>query len=448
MKTTESPITAVDPLMSSLIQGEKRRQQTTLMMIPSENHPSLAVEQALSSKLGSKYSEGYPKRRYYQGQEFADKIEILTQDRARELFEVPHVNVQPLSGSPANFAVYTALLEPGDTIMGLSLDAGGHLTHGARASATSQFFHSVPYGAREDGYIDYDGLEKLAQEHHPKIIVAGITAYSRVLEWQRFADIAHGVGAYLMADIAHLAGLVVGRSYPSPVPFVDVVTTTTHKTLRGPRGAMIMVTEKGLSRDEEMGDKIDKAVFPGLQGGPHMNTIAAIGVALKEATSLEFADYASQVVINARVLAKELDNQGLNLVTGGTDSHLLLIDLRNMNLTGNTVAEGLEKAGIVVNRNSIPHDPNPPFYPSGLRLGTPALTSRGMKDEQLRDIGIYISNVIGDLSQAKSDLGLTLEDERKAAGRKRIIEAAKAIPEVGEQILALCKRFPLKKVYI
>lgn len=439
---------AADPAMFALIESERVRQETTLMMIPSENHPSMAVEHALSSKLGSKYSEGYPGRRYYQGQEVADQVESLAQERAKALFGVPHVNVQPYSGSPANFAVYDALLDPGDTIMGLSLDAGGHLTHGARASATSKYFNSESYGVTQDGYIDYEELEKLAYQERPQIIVAGTTAYPRVLDWKRFAEIADSVGAYLLADISHVAGLVAGGAYPSPVPFVDVVTTTTHKTLRGPRGAMIMVTEKGFSKDENMGKWIDKAVFPGLQGGPHMNTIAAIGVALHEASTEQFREYAHQVVANAVALARGLTSSGFDLVTGGTDSHLILVDLRNTRLLGNTVAEGLEKAGIVANRNAIPNDPNPPFYPSGLRLGTPAVTSRGMSEEETVQIAHFITRVVKNLQEAKeTPVGTRLDDERDSATRRRIITEAGEIRYVRENVAFLCRIFPLKSSY-
>ncbi len=438
----------VDREIWELIKKERRRQETTLMMIPSENIASRAVEEAVGSCLGNKYAEGYPKKRYYQGQEFVDDLEALVQERAKKLFGVPYVNVQPYSGSPANLAVYFAVLKPGEKIMGLALSSGGHLTHGASFNASSVFFKSVPYTVGKDGYIDYDALEKLAKKERPKVIVAGTTAYPRLLDWKRFAKIADKVGAYLMADIAHVAGLVVGGAYPSPVPFVHIITTTTHKTLRGPRGAMIMVTEKGLEKDPELPKKINKAIIPGLQGGPHLNTIAGIGVALKEAESPKFKKYAKKVVENAKVLAEELLKYDFNLVTGGTDSHLILIDLRNKGVLGNTAAEGLEAAGIIVNRNSIPFDPNPPFYPSGIRLGTPGITSRGMGNREMKKIARFISEVIEDLSKLKALMGVEDRKERKRAIREKIISKSKAVKKVKKEVLELCKKFSIKEVYV
>lgn len=437
----------VDPQVAELVEREDRRQADTLMMIPSENTPSRAVMQALATNFSNKYAEGYPGKRYYQGNEVVDDLERLAQERAKILFDVPYVNVQPLSGSPANLAVYVGLLQPGDTFMGLSLEAGGHLTHGAKASATSKFFHSESYGLKPDGYIDYDALEQKAMKVKPKIIVAGTTAYPRRLDWLRFREIADKSDAILMADIAHLAGLVVGEAYPSPVPYVDVVTTTTHKTLRGPRGAIIMVTERGLTRDSEMGNKIDKAVFPGLQGGPHENTIAAIAVALYEASASAFREYAVQIVKNARALAEGLTSDGLELVTGGTDSHLVLVDLRNTGLLGNTVAEGLEAAGIVVNRNTIPFDPNPPYFPSGIRLGTPALTSRDMREEQMRLIAFWISEAVGDLSNTKAGLHISGDGERDRSNRDAIIAGSEFLPRIRTQVETLCQEFPIKETY-
>lgn len=438
----------VDPEIAAAVEGEARRQQTTLMMIASENHPSFAVEEAVGSKLGSKYSEGYPSRRFYQGQQYADKVEATAIDRAKKLFRVPYVNVQPYSGSPANLEVLIALLKPRDTIMGLSLDSGGHLTHGATASQTSKLFNSVQYGVTEEGLIDYDNLERYAKVYLPRIIIAGTTAYSRVLDWERFADIAKRTNAILMADIAHVAGLIVGDAYPSPVPYVDVVTTTTHKTLRGPRGAMIMVTEQGLSKDPEMAKKIDSIVFPGLQGGPHMNSIAGIAVALQEASTPQFKEYAAQVVKNAQMLARRLREHNFDIITGGTDSHLILIDLRSRGILGRTVAEGLERAGIDVNRNATPDDPNPPFYPSGLRLGTAAITSRGMKEREMKIIADCIGAVVSNLASSKRSLKLGDDFEKRSAKREEVINhASGTILAVKDQTLQLCEGFPIPKTY-
>ena len=388
-------LNTVDPQIAKLIEEEKRRQEKTLMMIPSENYASPAVLVALGSVTQNKYAEGYPGRRYYQGNEIIDQIENLAQKRAQRLFGVPHVNVQPYSGSPANSAVYFALLEPQDKIMGLSLNSGGHLTHGhPKITFSGRYFQSIRYEVGEDGLLDYERIEKQAEAEKPKIIVVGTTAYPRILDFKRFGQIADKVGAYLLADIAHIAGLVAAGLHPSPVSYAHLVTTTTHKTLRGPRGAMIMVTKKGLEKDPKLAEKIDRAVFPGLQGGPHENTIAAIAVAIKEAGEKHFKEYAHQVVKNACQLASILKQKGFNLVSGGTDNHLLLIDLRNKNIDGKKAAVLLEKAGIVVNANSIPHDPRPPLRPSGIRLGTPALTTRGMKEGQMEEIATWIERVI------------------------------------------------------
>jgi len=432
-----------DPKMNRLIKNEKKRQQETLMMIPSENMTSMAVQQAVGSCLGNKYAEGYPEKRYYQGQEFIDKIEQLTIDRAKKAFGVPYANVQPLSGSPANLAVYLACLKPGDKLMGLSLAHGGHLTHGAKVSASGIYYHSISYTLGKNGLMDYDKIEKLVLREKPKLIVAGITAYPRVLDWEKFSNIAKRVNAWLMADIAHLSGLVVGDAYPSPVPWVDIVTTTTHKTLRGPRGAIIMATKKGLKKDKDLAKKIDKAVFPGLQGGPHINTIAGIGVALREAMTAEFKNYAHQIVKNCKTLASELKKQGFNLVGNGTDSHLILIDLQNFGITGNLAAEGLESAGIVANKNAVPHDPNPPFYPSGLRMGTPGITTRGMKEAQMKKIANWISTVVKTLSKKKKETSLTFEKEKKKSNRKMLIAKVEEIGIIEKKVKKLCKKFSL-----
>lgn len=436
-----------DPEIARLIRLEEKRQAETLMMIPSENIVSKAVEEATGSCLGNKYAEGYPGKRYYQGQEFIDKVETLVIERVKKLFDVPAVNVQAHSGSPANFAVYTALLNPGDTLMGFSLKFGGHLTHGAAFNASSKYFKSVPYETDEKGYLDYDAIEKLAKKENPKILVTGFTAYSRFLDWKRLAKIADDVGAYLMADISHVAGLVVAGVYPTPVPYAHIITTTTHKTLRGPRGALIMVTDKGLKKDPDLAKKIDKAIIPGIQGGPHMNTIAAIGVALKEDSSKRFIVYAKQIVSNAIVLADELKKYGFYLSAGGTENHLILIDLRNKNLLGNTVAEAFEKAGIVTNRNGVPFDPNPPFYPSGLRIGTPGLTSRGMKEKEMKKIASWMNEIVKELMKIKKAKKFTMEDERKPEVRNTIIAGAKIITSIRKDVLTLCKKFPIKKSY-
>ncbi len=394
-------LNTVDPQIAKLIEKEKRRQEETLTMIPSENYASPAVLAALGSVTQNKYAEGYPGRRYYQGNEIIDQIENLARKRVQRLFGVPHVNVQPYSGSPANSAVYFALLEPQDKIMGLSLNSGGHLTHGhPKITFSGRYFQSIRYEVGEDGLLDYEEIERQAKVEKPKIIVVGTTAYPRILDFKRFGQIADKVGAYLLADIAHIAGLVAAGVHPSPVSYVHLVTTTTHKTLRGPRGAMIMITKKGLEKDPKLAEKIDRAVFPGLQGGPHENTIAAIAVAIKEAGEKHFKEYAHQVVKNACQLASILKQKGFNLVSGGTDNHLLLIDLRNKNIDGKKAAVLLEKAGIVVNANSIPHDPRPPLRPSGIRLGTPALTTRGMKEGQMEEIATWIERVISHPQEA------------------------------------------------
>ncbi|MBI2051412.1 serine hydroxymethyltransferase, partial [Candidatus Roizmanbacteria bacterium] len=430
-----------------LIKQEEKRQQETLMLIPSENIASRAVEEAVASIFGNKYAEGYPFKRYYQGQQYVDQLETLVIERTKKLFRVPHANVQPYSGSPANLAVLLALAKPGDSIMGLSLDSGGHLTHGSKASYTGKLFHSVQYGVNKQGLIDYDDVFKLAKKVKPKVIIAGITAYPRVLDWKKFAQIADEVEAYLMADIAHLAGLVIAGAYPSPAPFTHVVTTTTHKTLRGPRGALIMVTERGLKKDPDLQEKIDKSVFPGLQGGPHENTIAGIGIALKEVSQNSFRVYAKQIVKNARALASQLNSYGFDLVSGGTDSHLILINLQNKNLLGNTVAEACEEAGMVLNRNAIPNDPNPPYYPSGIRLGTPGVTSRGMKEKEMKHIAQCINDVVVTLQDIKKKTKMTMLDERKRENRIKIIKQAKTLRKVRQRVLQLCTKFPIKKYY-
>ena len=377
-----------DPEIHGLIEAEERFQAESLRLIPSENYVSRAVLEATGSILTNKYSEGYPGRRYYEGQRNIDPLESLVAERAKALFGAEHANVQPYSGSPANLAVYFALLKPGEKIMGLSLPHGGHLSHGWGVSATGVLWQSAPYGVDPvTKRIDYDAVRELARRERPQIIVAGATAYPRLFDFAAFGEIAREVGAYFLADIAHIAGLVVAGVHPSPLPHADVVTTTTHKTLRGPRGAMILC--RG-----DLGERIDKAVFPGLQGGPHNHTTAAIGVALREAATPEFAAYGRQIVENARALAGEMLARGYDVVSGGTDNHLILIDMTNRGLTGKKAARALDRAGIVVNANTVPFDPRKPFSPSGIRLGTPAITSRGIGVGEMPRIAAWIDEVI------------------------------------------------------
>ncbi|MBU2592867.1 MAG: serine hydroxymethyltransferase [Patescibacteria group bacterium] len=436
-----------DPEISDLVLKEKKRQQETLMMIPSENYASLAVMEALGSCLTNKYAEGYPAKRYYQGQEFIDQIERLTIARAKRAFMVPFANVQALSGAAANFAVYTAVLKPGDKVLSLKMDCGGHLTHGSPASVVSKIYQVVNYGVDDNARIDYQKLAKLAEKEKPKLMIAGYSAYPFLVDWQKFAEISRQSGALLMADIAHLAGLIVSGNYPSPVNFVDIVTTTTHKTLRGPRGAIIMVTQKGLAKDEKLADKINRSVFPGIQGGPHINAIAAIGVALAETEGEGFADYGRTVINNARVLSKEMTNHGLKLVGGGTESHLMLLDLVELGITGNLVAEALEKAGIVVNKNLIPNDPATPFYPSGIRLGTPAVTSRGMGEPEMKQVAGWISLIVSQLRKAKIGLGFNHDDEKIFRNRQEIIREVESIKKISYRVVDICWKFPVKKEY-
>ena len=377
-----------DPEIFRLIKEEERYQVDSVRLIPSENYTSRAVMEATGSVLANKYSEGYPGKRYYEGQRVVDRIETLVQDRAKELFGVEHANVQPYSGSPANLAVYFALLNPGDKIMGLALPHGGHLTHGWPVSATGRYYTAVQYEVDPKTHlIDYDAVRAMAKAERPRIIVAGATAYPRQYDFAKFGEIAREVGAYFLADISHIAGLIVAGAHPDPAPYADAVMTTTHKTLRGPRGAMIMCKA-------EHAEAIDKAVFPGLQGGPHENTIAGIGVALKEAATDEFRAYGQQIVVNAKALAGELKERGFDLITGGTDNHLILIDLTGKNVIGKKAAKALDRANIVGNYNTIPFDTRKPFSPSGLRIGTPSVTTRGMKEEEMRQIGRWMDEAI------------------------------------------------------
>ena len=404
----------VDTEIQEAINKELSRQRDKLEMIASENIVSKAVMQAQGSVLTNKYAEGYPGKRYYGGCEYVDVVEQLAIDRAKKLFGAEYANVQPHSGAQANTAVYFALLQPGDTILGMNLTDGGHLTHGSPVNISGKYFKIIPYGVdKETERIDYDELERLAKEHQPKLIVGGASAYSRIIDFERMAQIAKSVGAYFMVDMAHIAGLVAAGLHPSPVPYADVVTTTTHKTLRGPRGGLI------LCRDAEFGKQFNKAIFPGIQGGPLMHVVAAKAVAFKEALSDEFKVYQQQVLDNAKALSDELVKKGFRIVSGGTDNHLMLVDLRSKNITGKEAQFLLDEIGITANRNTIPFEPLSPFVTSGIRLGTPALTTRGLKEEDIREVADIIADVI--------------ENREDSA----VIEEAKA------KVQAICKKFPL-----
>lgn len=431
-----------DPKIYQLIKEEEERQKDVLEMIPSENYASKAVMEALGSILTNKYSEGYSKKRYYQGNRYIDEVELLAEGRAKKLFSVPYVNVQPYSGSPANTAVYFALLEPQDKIMGLSLAFGGHLTHGSPVSFSGKFFTPVPYTLNEKGLLDYDKIKKIALKEKPKIIVCGATAYPRIIDFKKFAEIADKVEAYLLADISHITGLVVAGVHPNPVPYAHIIMTTTHKTLRGPRGAMIIVTNRGLKKDPKLGDKISKAVFPGLQGGPHDNQTAAIAVALYEASGKQFKKYGEQIIKNAKVLANELVSYGFNLISGGTDNHLILIDLSNKKVNGAIAALALEVAGIVINKNAVPNDKMPPFYPSGIRLGTPAITTRGMKEKEMVKIAKWINEVINEISGEILPQDKNQRTEFWKEFKTKIIKNKKLL-NISKEIKSLCSKFPL-----
>jgi glycine hydroxymethyltransferase len=384
-----------DPEVADLIQAEARRQFEKLRLIPSENYVSVAVLEASGTVLTNKYSEGYPGRRYYEGQQYIDPLERLAVERAQILFGVDHANVQPYSGSPANLAVYLAFMQPGDTVMGMALPMGGHLTHGWSVSATGKWFNAVQYGVRADtGRVDLDEVRDLARRERPKLIFCGGTAIPRIIDFPAFAEIAREVGAVLVADIAHIAGLIAGGAHPSPVGYADVITTTTHKTLRGPRGAMIMSTA-------ERASAVDKAVFPGLQGGPHNHTTAAIAVALREAAQPSFRTYAEQIVANAKALADALLARGYTLVSGGTDNHLILMDVTAQGIGGKPAAKALDRAGIEVNYNTVPFDPRKPFDPSGLRIGTPAITTRGLQPAHMEQIAAWMDEAI--IAASKED---------------------------------------------
>ncbi|HHV18627.1 MAG TPA: serine hydroxymethyltransferase [Thermoanaerobacterales bacterium] len=403
----------VDPEIAEAIEKETYRQKYKLEMIASENFTSKAVMEAQGTVLTNKYAEGYPGRRYYGGCEFVDIVENIARDRAKKLFSAEHVNVQPHSGSQANMGVYFAYLNYGDKVLGMNLAHGGHLTHGSSVNISGKYFEFIPYGvSRETGYINYDQLEALAQEHKPKMIVAGASAYPRIIDFERIAQIAKEIGAYVMVDMAHIAGLVAAGLHPNPVPFCDFVTTTTHKTLRGPRGGMIFCKE-------EYAKAIDKAIFPGIQGGPLMHVIAAKAVCLKEASTDEFIEYQNQVVKNSKALANALLDKDYNLVSGGTDNHLILLDVRSKNLTGKEAEHLLDEVGITVNKNAIPYDPESPNVTSGIRIGTPALTSRGMKEQEMEKIA-------------------ELMDQALTHGQDERIKA-----KTSKAVRALCDQFPL-----
>lgn len=443
----EKDLTKFDPEIAKLLEKEKTRQFEQLEMIPSENYASKAVLETLGSVLTNKYSEGFAGKRYYQGNEFVDEIEKIAIERAKALFGVPFANVQSYSGSPANAAVYFALLERDDKIMGLSLSFGGHLTHGhPKITFSGKYFKSVQYLVGKDGLIDYDALEELAEKERPKIIISGATAYPRIIDFERFGQIADKIGAWHLSDISHIAGLVVGGGHPSPSNSAHIIMTTTHKTLRGPRGAILLVTEKGVQKDPELPEKINRAVFPGLQGGPHNNVTAAIAVCFQEAETFEFRQYCERIVANAKVLASELKGFDFELTSGGTDNHLLLIDIRNKGIDGWIAAWALEAAGIIVNRNSIPYDPLPPFYPSGIRLGTPAITSRGMKEEEMKKIASWMNQVCEISKKFVPQNLFSLEKEEATLVRRKFkkeIMANVEIERIAAEVKSFCQNFPV-----
>lgn len=433
----------IDPQIYNLVKLEEKRQRDVLEMIASENYTSKAVMEALGSVLTNKYSEGFPGKRYYQGNEIADAVEILAQERAKKLFDVPYVNVQPLSGSPANSAVYFAVLQNGEKIMGLSLAMGGHITHGHRLGLSGRFFKSVHYELGKGDVLDYDAIEKMALKEKPQILICGYTAYPRKINFKRFGEIADKVGCYLMADVSHITGLIIAGEHPSPAPYAHIITTTTHKTLRGPRGAIIMVTNKGLKKDPDLPKKLETAIIPGLQGGPHDNQTAAIAVALKEASSAKFKTYGRQIVANAALLAQELKKYGFDLVSGGTDNHLLLIDLRKKKVNGRIAAIALEKAGIVLNYNGVPGDTMPPLFASGIRLGTPAVTTRGMKEKEMKKIAAWYDRAI----QEVEGMDLPADDRVKRSALMKeyraTMEKNKNLKAIAKEVKALCAKFPL-----
>ncbi len=435
-------LSSIDPQIDEIIHQEEKRQKETITLIPSENYASTAVRAALGSALTNKYSEGYPKKRYYQGNKFIDSAEILAIERAKKLFKVEHVNVQPYSGSPANLAIYVALCKLGDTVLGHALPDGGHLTHGWKASVTGQFYNGIQYHVDATGRIDIKEVKTLAKKHKPTLIFIGATAYSRTLPFEEFAEIANKNKSYLVADISHIAGLIAGGAHPSPARYADIIMTTTHKTLRGPRGAIIMVTKRGLSKDPKLAEKIDKAVFPGLQGGPHDDQTAAIAVALQEASTEEFKSYAKQIVKNAKTLSKELTNYEFDIVSGGTDNHLMLVNLQNKKINGALAAYALERTNIIVNKNSVPNDTNPPFYPSGIRIGTPAITTRGMNEADMKKIAKWINETI----VACGEWGLPTTQEKRTVFFKAFkddIDNNKELERISGEVKKFASKFRL-----
>jgi len=439
-----------DKKIKKLIKLEEKRQKEGIELIPSENYASSEVRKVLSSYFVNKYSEGYPKKRYYGGNENVDEVEILAIERAKKLFGVSFVNVQPYSGSPANLAVYLATCQPGDAVMGQALTAGGHLTHGHNVSATGIFFKTIQYSLKKDevykkqDLFDYKEIKKLAKQYKPKLIWVGATAYPLKFNYKKFAEIADEVGAYLAADIAHVAGLIAGGVHPSPVPYVHIITTTTHKTLRGPRGAMIMVTEKGIKKDPNLPEKINRAVFPGLQGGPHDNQTAAIAVALYEALQPSFKKYAARIVKNSQTLADTLKRGGLYLIGGGSENHLILVDLTPTLGKGMGIfaQKALDKIGLTLNKNTVPNETSSPFYPSGIRLGTPAATTRGMKEKEMGFIGEKILQIIEllkkyHLPENKDERGKYITNFEKEFEKSPLIKKLRA------EVKKLAKKFPI-----
>lgn len=432
-----------DPQIYRLIKSEEKRQKDVLEMIASENYASSSIIEALGSVLTNKYSEGFPGKRYYQGNAIVDEVESLAQERAQKLFKVPYVNVQPLSGAPANSAVYLAVLKNGEKMMGLSLTSGGHITHGHPLGLSGRLFTFAHYTSGKDGTLDYDEIEKQVLKEKPQLLICGFTAYPRKINFKRFGEIADKAGCYLMADISHITGLIVSGVHPSPVPYAHIITTTTHKTLRGPRGAMIMVTEKGLKKNPDLPKNIETAIIPGLQGGPHDNQTAAIAVALKEASTASFKKYSEQIVLNAKALAQQLISHGFDLVSGGTDNHLILIDLRNKKVNGRVAALALEKANIVLNYNGVPGDTMPPLYSSGIRLGTPAITTRGLKEKDMKKVAQWYSRVVDEVK----DMELPVDDKTKRSALMKEyrvkIAKSKSLSKIGKEVQAFISKYPL-----
>lgn len=434
----------IDNEITEILNLEKKRQEQTLELIPSENYASSAVLAALGSCFTNKYSEGYPDKRYYQGNKYIDEAEKLAIQRAKDLFEVPFANVQSYSGSPANLAILSALCSPHEPVLSQHIYMGGHLSHGQTASLTSKFYNASYYGLTKNGEINWEELERMAMEIKPKAIFCGGTAYTKIFDFNRFAETSERIGAFFVADISHIGGLVAGGTHPSPNKTADIIMTTTHKTLRGPRGAIIMVTEKGLLKDPTLPEKINKAVFPGINGGPHNNNILAIAVALKEAQSEDFKNYCRQIISNAKILASELIKNNFNLIGGGTENHLIWIDLNNKGLDGWTAAWALEAGGIITNRQTIPFELRSPFYPSGLRIGSPAITSRGMKEKEMIQIASWINEIM-EITR-KVHLGeIGVSDKRKDQLARKTFKTKifenPALIKIREEVKTFCQNF-------